>query len=98
MILFVLPKSWGVSKIQAEFGAIGYVAELSKNIVQENQILTKPKRKQNEGISKETIQLVNEFFKNDLVSRMMPGKKDCVSMKVNGIREKIQKCLILCTL
>ena len=30
MILSVLPKSWSVSQIKAEFGATQYVAELSK--------------------------------------------------------------------
>ena len=62
MIFSVLPKSWSTSKLQAEFGATGYVGESSKKIVQKDGILTKPKQQQRECLLKETTQLVYEFF------------------------------------
>ena len=97
MILSVLPKLRSVSKIQAEFGATQYVAVSSKKVGKEG-ILIKPKRKHREGLSKETILLLYEFFKSDLISRMMPGEKDCVSIKVNKVqKKKFLKCMILCT-
>ena len=37
---------------------------------------------------------VIEFYLSDSVSRMMPGKKDYVSMLVEGRREHVQKRLL----
>ena len=45
----------------------------------------------------ETIDKVKQIYENDLVSRQMGGKKDCVSMIVNGVKQKVQKQMLLCT-
>ena len=37
------------------------------------------------------------FYNDDQISRQMPGKKDCVSMKIEGVKSLVQKRLILCT-
>lgn len=44
------------------------------------------------------ISIVDEFYQNDDNSRICPGKKDFVSVKVNGVKEQKQKRLILCNL
>ena len=42
---------------------------------------------------------VKEFFERDGVSRLCPGKKDCVSVKLeDGRKEKVQKRLLLSNL
>ena len=48
----------------------------------------------------ETEDKVVNFYRSDQVSRVMPGKKDFVSVrsKSNGKREHVQKRLILCNL
>ena len=45
-----------------------------------------------------TVKAVKDYFNRDEVSRAMPGKKDCVSVRVDGKREKVQKRLLLSTL
>ena len=35
------------------------------------------------------------FYKSGIVSRVCPGKKDCVSVKIDGVKEHNQKCLLL---
>ena len=39
--------------------------------------------------------MVQNFYESDEISRVMPGKKDCVSIKVNDTRISIQKRLLL---
>ena len=42
---------------------------------------------------------VKEFFERDDVSRLCPGKKDCVSVKLeDGRKEKVQKRLLFSNL
>ena len=46
----------------------------------------------------DTAALVTTFYHQDDISRTMPGKKDCLSINVEGKRVKIQKILILANL
>ena len=39
--------------------------------------------------------MVQNFYESDKISRVMPGKKDCVSIKVNDARILVQKILLL---
>jgi hypothetical protein len=41
---------------------------------------------------------VKSFYNSDEVSRVMPGKKDYVSIKVSGVKIHEQKLLLLCNL
>ena len=47
------------------------------------------KKKKENVLSDETKLKVLEIFESDEFSRMCPGKKDCVSIKINA--EKIKK-------
>ena len=49
-------------------------------------------------LSDRTVQLVKEFYLSDAVSRIMPGKRDCISVKVNGKKTLMQKQLLLSNL
>ena len=42
-------------------------------------------------LSQETLKLVANFYEDDSVSRVMPGKKDVISTKTNGTKEKKRK-------
>ena len=50
------------------------------------------------SISIKTIEIIQQFYLNDEVSRILPGKKDFVSMKVDNIRVHKQKRLLLMNL
>ena len=41
---------------------------------------------------------VQQFYESDEYSRTCPGKKECVSVKLNGIKQHIQKRLLLLNL
>lgn len=100
-VLTALPKSWGIKRVMKEFQAVGatqHMIRRAKALVQEKGILSTPNRKAGKTLLEETARLVNEFYENDELSRMMPGKKDCVTMKIDGVKQKVQKRLLLCNL
>ena len=49
-------------------------------------------------ISDTTVEIIQSFYQSDEVSRILPGKKDFVSVKVNNLRIHKQKCLLLMNL
>lgn len=70
----------------------------AKVLFDKDGILTSPTPNKGKTLNSETMELVNNFFLNDDVSRLMPGKKDFVSIKENGVRRHEQKRLVLCNL
>lgn len=97
-ILTVLPKSWSLVKIQSEFGVSRYMAIKAKDLVKEKGILSTPDPKSGHSLAPKTVELVCDFYNSDEVSRVMPGKKDYVSVRQDGQRVHLQKRLILSNL
>ena len=94
-ILTVLPKSCSVLKITKEFSASNYMARQAKCLVTEKGILSSPNPRLGKPLLLETVEKVKLFE----VSRQMPGKKDFVSVTTaSGLREHVQKRLVLCNL
>ena len=94
-ILTVLPKSWSLKKIQQEFGVSNYMARKSKELVKEKGVLSLPSPKPGPSLPPETVEMVHVFYESDEISRVMPGKKDFVSVKLEGKRMHVQKRLVL---
>ena len=97
-VLTVLPKSWSVKKIQQEFGVSEYLARQSKKLVEERGILSLPDPLRGPSLPPETVDTVCMFYESDDISRVMPGKKDFVSVKKDGKRQHVQKRLVLSNL
>ena len=56
-------------------------------------------RKPGKSLSSEVVEVVRSFYKSDEISRVLPGMKDCVSVRTeNGDKVKLSKRLILCNL
>lgn len=98
LILTTLPKSWTVRQIENEFHVSNRMARKAKALVKENGIMSCPYPKPGKTLDKTIVDKVKDFYNCDDVSRMMPGKKDFVSMKVNGKKEHVQKRLVLLNL
>ena len=96
-ILTVLPKSWSRSRIQEEFKVSQYMARQAKNLVKEKGIMALP-NKRLPTFSKETENIILQFYKSEEISRVMPGKKDYKSVRKEGVKVQEQKHLILCNL
>ena len=87
--------SWTIKKIENEFKASNYMVCKAKSLVKSKGILSLPNPNQGHSLGNDTIVLVQNFYKSGQISRIMPGKKDCVSIKVNGTRISVQKRLLL---
>lgn len=96
-MLTVLPKSWGTKRIEREFvGATNFMVRKAKQLVKEKGIMSTPNPKPGKILEAGTVNLVREFYESDNVSRIMPGKKDFVSVRqIDGSRVHVQKRLVL---
>lgn len=63
----------------------------AKQLVKEKGVLSSPDPRPSRTISQETCDLVVGFYENDACSRLMPGKKDFVSVKGVYGRSHVQK-------
>ena len=71
----------------------------AKKLLKEKGILESSDQKPGKSLSKEVVQAVHSFYESDDISRVMPGKKDCVTIKgENGDKSVVSKRLILCNL
>lgn len=82
-------------QIQDEFGVSDYMARKCKQLVKDKGILSTPDPKAGHGIPPKTVKLAIDFYESDDISRIMPGKKDFMSIRQDGRRVHIQKRLVL---
>ena len=97
-ILTSMPRDTNQSFLQKTFGVKKLKAKRAKECQQEKGLLSTPDPKPGNRVPSDTLQIVKEFYQSDKVSRQMAGMRDCVTMKVNGNKEKVQKKMLLCTL
>lgn len=89
-VLTILPHSWSAWKIEKTFSTTNFMARKAKKLIENNNYIFSPPTKKRCGLSAETTDKVQDFYKNDKNSRIMPGKKDYKAIKcLNG--EKVQK-------
>ena len=44
--------------------------------------------------TQDTLDCVKKFYESDKNSRQMPGRKDCVTLKVSGKKMKVKKMIL----
>ncbi len=74
------------------------MARKAKQLVNDKGVLSSPDHQPGHCLTQTTVHVVVSFYNNDSSSRMMPGKKDFVSVKGDHGREHVQKRLILSNL
>nr|CAD7568138.1 unnamed protein product [Timema californicum] len=80
-ILTTLPYSWTIQKIQDEFGVANYTARKAKILQKEKGIMSYPDSKPGKTLKREIAAKVQSFYESEEESRIMPGRKDFVSVK-----------------
>ena len=95
-ILTVAPESWSIRKIAVEFNTSFRMAKHAKDLRKSGGVLASPPFKKGKNVSDETVSKVVEFYENDCDSRIMPHKKETVTVKIDDRKEKRQKRLLLC--
>ena len=74
------------------------MATQAKHLVLGKGILSTPNPKMGKALPVEITEMVISFYKEDDISRPMPGKKDCFTIGKNGEKIKVQKKLVLSNL
>lgn len=71
------------------------MAEKSKNLKALKGVLADTTSKAGKKLPEITVKKIIDFYNSDYCSRMMPGMKDVVYVKVDGKRSLVQKRLLL---
>jgi len=61
----------------------------AKELRKSDGVLASPVAKSGKTLPAETTQEVKDFYENDLNSRIMPNKKDTVSIYIDGKKRKV---------
>lgn len=98
-ILSILPCTWTSHRIKETFNCSWNIAEKVTKLRQVSGIPLEPVIKTRQcSLPDQTIQLVKDMFRCEEISRIMPGKKDFVTIRENGTKSQVQKRLLLVTL
>ena len=74
------------------------MVKTAKNLKAQKGILAIPAQKIGKRLPSEISIRVQQFYEEDEFSRMCPGKKDCVPVRIDGQKVYKQKRLLLCNL
>lgn len=95
-ILSILPDSWGIDKICTEFSETRYMVMKVRKLKKNQGVFPVVEKKLYQRLDPDTIKTVQNFYQSNEISRMMPGKKDCIVIKTDeGCKETKQKRLML---
>lgn len=97
-IMTCAPESWSINKISKEFEVSKRAARKSKILRAEKGIWRTIDKKLCMRIPETTTNAVRAFYLQDSNSKILPGMKDVMSIKVDGERRAAQKRLILYTI
>lgn len=94
-ILTIAPETWSVRKISDEFNTSRSMAAKAKSLRKSRGILAMPDYRSGKHLPEETVQKVREFYEDDRYSRVMPHKKETVTVRIGEEKQKMQKRLLL---
>jgi len=93
-ILTILPSAWSARKIADEFCCSRRLAGQAIELKKSKGVLSCTTAKQGKPLPKDTVEAVIRFYESDSNSRVMPGVKDVVSVKIDDERTLMQKRLL----
>ena len=98
-ILTLAPSSWSIENTADQFNVSQYMVRKAKELKKSDGILSVPlPSKGGRTLSENHIAAVQRFYEDDQYSRMCPGKKEFVSVYIDGKKEHKQKRLLLINL
>lgn len=97
-ILTLVPDDWTLQKIADEFNTTMWLARKARDLLKNEGVFGKVKPNQGKNLSPEIEKKIKDFYNSDEISRMMPSIKDTVTMKVDGVKTKVQKRILLLSL
>lgn len=94
-LLTLAPNSWSIKRAAEEFQVSEYLVRQARALKQTSGILSMPEQRRGKCLPDEVVKSVFEFYQEDEVSRVCPGKKECISVKIDGCKQQKQKRLLL---
>ena len=85
-LLTITPVSWSIQQIADFFCVLTAMVKKAKNVNKTNGILSEPKEKTGRPIYDDLEQAVEHFCESAQYSRMCPGKKEFLSVKIDGVK------------
>ena len=81
-MLILAPEDWTIQKTVQFYNVSEHAVKQARKLKKQKWILATPSNYYRKGLDKETKKCVVEFYdRDDVVSRMCPGKNDCVSIR-----------------
>ena len=97
-IISLMPESRLKSKVCEELHVSQYLVPISRELTKKHGVLPDHEKKGRKQLSTEVIKTVEDIYQLDENIRIFAGRKDFISVKVNGVKESRQKRLLLCNL
>ena len=94
-LLTLAPASWSIKRTANEFQVTKHLVKKSRALKKSKGILADPISRKGKTLDSDIKDRVVALYQSDEYSRICPGKKDYVSVKVNGVKEQRQKRLLL---
>ena len=94
-LLTLARASWSIARTANEFQVTKHLVKKSRALKKSKGILADPISRKGRTLDSDIKVRVVAFYQSDEYSRICPGKKDYVSVKVNGVKEQRQKRLLL---
>ena len=71
------------------------ILEICDHLVKRRKLDNETRKRRSDAISDVNVKLIEEFYMSDDISRMCPGRKDYITVKIDGGKEHRQKRLLL---
>lgn len=97
-ILTLVPDNWTLQRTAEEFQTTQWLARKARILLENEGVFGKVEEKRGKNLSPEIEKKINLFYNSDDISRVMPSTKETVTMKVDGVKRKVQKRLLLLSL
>lgn len=94
-LLTTVPLKWSVAEMKRKFNVSRRMASRAKKLHEQSGYGATPKQKIGKKIDAKVLEKVEKFYLAEENSRVMPGRKDYISVVKNGKREHEQKRLLL---
>ena len=90
-ILTIFADSWSYRKIMEKFVCSQRMSTQVKHLVLEKGILSTPNPKMGKALPVKIREMVISFYKEDDISRPIPGRKYCFTIEKNGEKIKFRR-------
>ena len=87
-ILTLAPASWSIERTANEFQVTKHLVKKSRALKKSKGILADPISRKGKTLDSDIKDRVVAFYQSDEYSRICHGRKDYVSVKVNGVKEQ----------